>query len=117
MRYERLAVSLAAISCFGCSRTPTTSQTEEPSTPTTSQTVEPSTNHPVLVSLEGRGGTIVIKAGPTPLYSLLTSDGRVVVQDMTLAELAVHNPQLYERVKRAIAVRADASLDRRGPGL
>ena len=96
MRYERLAVSLAALSCFGCFGTPTTSQTEEPIN-----------NHPVLVRLEGRGETVVIKAGSTaPLYSLLTSDGKVIVQDMTLTELALHDPQLYERVKSAIAATA-----------
>ncbi len=94
MEEKRLALLLGALSCFGCSSTSTTS----------THTEEPITNHPVLLRLEGRDETIVIKAAPgAPLYSVLTSAGEVVVQDMTLTDLAVHDSQLYDRVRSAIA--------------
>ncbi len=96
MRYGTLAISLAAFSSLRCSSTPATSKAEERNA-----------DHRVLVCLEGRRETVVIKAGPTaPLYSILSSDGQVLVRDMTLTELAAHDAQLHDRVKSAIAAQA-----------
>ncbi len=96
MRYGTLAISLAALSSLRCSSTPATSKSEERNA-----------DHPVLVCLEGRSESVVIKAGPTaPLYSVLSSNGQVLVREMTLTELAAHDAQLHDRVKSAIAAQA-----------
>ncbi len=60
---------------------------------------------PVIVRLESKHETVVIKSGPAgPLYSVITGDGTFVVRDVTLAQLELNNPQVYERVTSAIAV-------------
>ncbi len=67
---------------------------------------------PVIVRLESKHETIVIKSGPTgPLYSVITSDGVFVVRDVSLAQLELNNPRVYRRVKSAI-VESHAGLGR-----
>ncbi len=82
-----MIISVAVLWCVGCSK---------------AQVVV--TDHPVIVQLQYRSQTVVIKAGPTgPLYSVITSDGEFMVRDLTLAELELNHPQLHDRIKSAIA--------------
>jgi len=113
MRNVWLIMSLCAllIWCTGCS--------EDQGTSTLLVTEDPpilAKDRPVLVRLESKHETIVITSGPTgPLYTVIAGDGTFLVRDLTLAQLELSNPQIYQRVESAIAAHArlDASQDRR----
>ncbi len=99
MRNVWLILCAVLIWCMGCSKDRDTSThfvTEDP--PVLAK------DPPVIVRLEAKHETVVIKSGPTgPLYSVITGDGGFVVRDVTLAQLELNHPQVYRRVKSAIA--------------
>ncbi len=110
MRNVWLSLCALLIWCMGCSKNQDTSThfvTEDP--PVLAK------DPPVIVRLESKHETVVIKSGPTgPLYSVITGDGVLLVRDVTLAQLELNNPRVYKLVKSAIAAshaRMDASRE------
>jgi hypothetical protein len=77
--------------------------------------VKATTNYPVIGYLEKRDRTITIKAGPKgPLYSVKTSDGKVLCENLSQEQLTAQAPELGEFLKTAVAgtpgVKADARI-------
>ena len=89
MRYIfPLVVAFAGISC------------SMKATPTSVQASIPASNWPVISRIVQRRDVIVIRAAPNgPTYSLESKSGTVLVQEMTLGELAVNNPEMFRAIK------------------
>jgi hypothetical protein len=77
------------------------------------------TNFPVIGYIEKRGRTITIKAGPKgPIYSVKTSEGKVLCENLSKEQLTAQAPELGEFLKTAVAgtsgTKTDARVDIRG---
>ena len=59
---------------------------------------------PVIGHIEKRGRTITIKAGPKgPLYSVKTTEGKVLFENLSAEQLQAKAPELHEFIKTAVA--------------
>ena len=68
---------------------------------------------PIIGYIEKRGKTITIKAGPKgPLYSVKTTEGKVLFENLSAEQLRAQAPDLQEFFKTAVADN-DNSLDAR----
>jgi hypothetical protein len=68
---------------------------------------------PIIGYIEKRGKTITIKAGPKgPLYSVKTTDGKVLFENLSAEQLRAQAPDMQEFLKNAVASNGD-SLDAR----
>ena len=88
-----------------------------------STSVVSSSDFPVIGYIERREQTITIKASPKgPLYSVKTTDGKVLFENLSGEQLSAKAPELHEFIKTAVAgkgaaanaksrVKADASLN------
>jgi hypothetical protein len=98
------------------SNTPQGVKAEEPKVQTTGGTVK--TDYPVIGYIEKRGKTITIKAGPKgALYSVKTTEGKVLFENLSAEQLRAQAPELQEFLKTAVAngsgksgVKVDASV-------
>jgi hypothetical protein len=69
---------------------------------------------PVIGYLEKRDRTITIKAGPKgPLYSVKTSTGKVLFENISAEQLRAQAPDLGEFLKTAVAGSPGAKTDAR----
>jgi hypothetical protein len=92
-------------------------QTAKPTVPAASP--KTGTNLPVIGYLEGRDHTITIKAGPKgPVYSVRTTDGKVLCENLSQKQLTARLPEVGELIKTGVAgtpgAWIDASLGMRG---
>jgi hypothetical protein len=74
-----------------------------------------SASNPMIVRLVGRRYTVNVTAGPkAPLYTITDLSGKVLADNMTLAQLRVSDQSLYEEIVPALApeARADLGVDR-----
>ncbi len=77
-------------------------------------------DYPIVGHIEKRGRTITIKAGPKgPLYSVKTTEGKVLFENLSAEQLQAKAPELHKFIKTAVAGNAakgeavvDASLGR-----
>jgi hypothetical protein len=72
-------------------------------------------DYPVIGCLEKCDRTITIKAGPKgPLYSIKTSGGKALCENLSKEQLSAQAPELGEYLKTAIAgvpgVKSDARV-------
>ena len=68
---------------------------------------------PIIGYIEKRGKTITIKAGPKgPLYSVKTTEGKVLFENLSAEQLRAQAPDLQEFFKTAVANNV-GSLDAR----
>src|SRR5215510_10257717 len=79
-------------------------------------TVKPSTNsspvvaksvadYPVIGYIEKQGKVITIKAGPKgTLYSLKTTDGKVLSENLSAEQLRAQAPELHDFLKKAVVI-------------
>lgn len=59
---------------------------------------------PLIVKLVGRAQTITVTAGPSgPLYSAVTTSGKVLVSNATLEQLRSDFPEIYHQIAPATA--------------
>jgi hypothetical protein len=59
---------------------------------------------PIIGYIEKRGRTITIKAGPKgPVYSVKTSEGKVLFENLSGDQLRAQAPELHEFLKSAVA--------------
>ena len=66
--------------------------------------LQTSTNFLVLGYIETRGREITIKSGPKGrVYSVKTSDGKILCENASLEELRAKAPDLHEFVKSGVA--------------
>src|SRR4051812_14927511 len=66
--------------------------------------------HPVIVHIVSRDQTITMKAGEKGLlYSLIATDGKVMIADATSDKFAELQPELYRNIRSYIAVKNDDS--------
>jgi hypothetical protein len=71
---------------------------------------------PVIGFVETRGRTITIKAGPKDtIYSVTTTDGKVLCENVSLEQLRAKAPDLHDFIKTAVVQSAkgakiDASI-------
>ena len=87
----------------------------------TSTSIAPASDLPVIVYIEKRGQTIVVKAGPKgPVYSVKTAEGKTLFENLSLEQLRAQAPELHLFIKTAVAsgsaksgVVIDARLDAR----
>jgi hypothetical protein len=71
---------------------------------------------PIIGHIEKRDRTITIKSGPKgTIYSVKSADGKVLCDNLTLAQLRAQSPELHEFVKTAVAgnISNGASADAR----
>ena len=69
---------------------------------------------PVIGFIEKRGHTITIKAGPKgPVYSVKTTDGKVLFDDCSMEQLVAQAPELGKDLKTAVAGMPGAKTDAR----
>ena|SRR5437773_112700 len=70
-------------------------------------------NNPVIVRLVSRQQVVTISASRRgPVYNIATTDGKTLVADATLSELAANHPDLYRQLAPALATQGDAGLAR-----
>jgi hypothetical protein len=72
-------------------------------------------DYPVIGYLEKQDHTITIKSGPKgTLYSVKTTDGKKLLENVTLDQVRAQAPELHEFLKTAVAgnsgVKTDASV-------
>src|SRR5271156_464384 len=97
MRY--IALPLLLLCGLSCSSSPTSAQPQARSS---------ALQGPVILRIAGRHEDMVIRAGASgPTYSLESKDGSVLLAAMTLDELAVNNPQMFQTIN---TMQADACL-------
>src|SRR5690349_5445463 len=66
----------------------TASQQQRPAATSTHIAIAPASELPVIVYLEKRGQTIVVKAGPKgPVYSVKTAEGKTLCENLSLEQL------------------------------
>ena len=118
---------MAAVMVVGLAQDkPTQNARPKPTSVKSAQTSGSVTNaaavsdYPIVGHIEKRGRTITIKAGPKgPLYSVKTTEGRVLFENFSAEQLQAKAPELHEFIKTAVAGNAakggaviDASLGR-----
>lgn len=78
------------------------SQQAQTSTP--AATVKAGAEFPVVGFIEKRDRTIIIKAGPKgPVYTVKTTDGKVLYENLSKEQLSAQAPELGEFLKTAVA--------------
>lgn len=66
--------------------------------------VVPASGYPVIGSLETRGRTIVIMAGPKgTVYSVKDAQGKVLFENVSAEQLRAQAPELHEFIKNSVA--------------
>jgi hypothetical protein len=66
--------------------------------------IQTSTNFLVLGYIQTRGREITIKSGPKGrVYSVKTSDGKILCENASLEELRARAPELHDFVKTGVA--------------
>jgi hypothetical protein len=79
-----------------------------------SGSVKAPADFPVIGYLEKRDRNITIKAGPKgPLYSVKTTDGKVLCENLSKEQLSAQAPELSEFLKTAVAATPGAKADAR----
>jgi hypothetical protein len=64
----------------------------------------------VIVHIVSRNETVTIKSGPKSLlYSLIGTDGKILIADATPDKFAAFRPELYRNMQHFIAVKNDDS--------
>lgn len=63
---------------------------------------------PVIVRLVGRDYSVVISAGPTPVYTVRNGVGQLLAQNLTLEELRQDHPDLYGKIAPAMSPQSAA---------
>ena len=58
---------------------------------------------PVVGYLEGRGQTIIIKAGPKGAVYTVTRGGKTILEDFTLEQIRAQAPELHDFLRTAVA--------------
>jgi len=82
---------------------PAAPQKAETPAPTAS-VVAPSPDFPVIGYIERRDRTITIKSSPKgPVYSVKTSEGKVLFENLSAEQLRAQAPELHEFIKSAVA--------------
>jgi len=98
----------------------TSSKSREKSQPPRTPALQPQATNvttksdfPIIGYIEKRGKTITIKAGPKgPLYSVKTTEGKVLFENLSAEQLRAQAPDLQEFFKTAVANNV-GSLDAR----
>ncbi len=68
------------------------------------RSAKPAADLPVIGYLKGRDHTITIKSGPKgPLYSVKTSDGKVLYENVSREQLSAQAPELGDFLRTAVA--------------
>ncbi len=81
---------------------PPASKAELSASAATNQTIVPEL--PVIVYLERRGQTIIVKAGPKgPVYSVTTAEGKTLFENVSAEQLRAQAPEIGEFIKTAVA--------------
>ena len=89
MRY--VIALLLTVGCCSCATAPKAAPVAA---------VVPVQRGPVILPIHTRDKVIAVRAGQTgPTYSVLTARGEILVPDMTLGQLAQHDPELYRSVQ------------------
>ena len=79
-----------------------------------SANVKAAADFPVVGYIEKRERTITIKAGPKgPVYSVKTTDGRVLFDNLSQEQLSARAPELGEFLKTAVPGTPGAKTDAR----
>ena len=61
-------------------------------------------DYPVVGFLESRGRVVTIKAGPKgTLYSIKTTDGKVLCENLSAEQLRAQAPELHDLIKTGVA--------------
>jgi len=75
---------------------------------------QPAADFPVIGYIEKQGRVIAIKSGPKgTIYSVKTTDGKVLYENLSAEQLRAQAPELHEFIKTAVAAsgaRGDARL-------
>jgi len=101
MRYI-IIVSMVVVGCSSCS-------SNRPPAVAVPRVAEP--QGPVISRMVGRDEVIVVRAGPNgPTYCLQSKNGEVIVPAMTLGDLAMSKPELFQELR---VMQADTLLARR----
>ncbi len=59
---------------------------------------------PVIMYIEKRGQTITVKAGPkSPVYSVKTTEGKTLFENLSGEQLRAQAPELHEFIKTSVA--------------
>jgi hypothetical protein len=65
----------------------------------------PAENYPVITRIISRHQTVTISAGPTsPLYSVQSPDGKMLVAYATLEQLRQQHPEHFRMIEPLVAV-------------
>ncbi len=101
----RNVIAASTLLCAALMMTATTGCVARP--PSQSTAIAP---NPAIVRLAGRHSVITINAGPgIPLYTVADESGRVLVADMTTADLKKSHPELYEQIFPLLCAQPDDS--------
>jgi len=103
-------------SLFSQQKSPAPAQTQPTAPSKTSATTNAVVDYPIIGHIEKRDRTITIKAGPKEtIYSVISADGKVLCNNITLEQLRAQSPDLHEFVKTAVAgnISNGASADAR----
>ena len=66
---------------------------------------KPAADYPVIGYIEKQGKVITIKAGPKgTLYSLKTTDGKVLSENLSAEQLRAQAPELHDFIKKAVVM-------------
>jgi hypothetical protein len=104
-----LTACVAALEIASAQETP--SKSSEKSQPSGTPAPQPQATNvttksdfPVIGYIEKRGKIITIKAGPKgPLYSVKTTEGKVLFENLSAEQLRAQAPELQEFLKSAVA--------------
>ena len=96
------------------SPSPKLTSPREAQTPAPGKSVKTAAEYPVICYLEQRDRTITVKAGPKgPVYSVKTADGKVLYENLSIAQISAQAPKLGEFLKTAVAGAPGAKTDAR----
>ena len=66
---------------------------------------KPAADYPVIGYIEKQGKVITIKAGPKgTLYSVKTTDGKVLSENLSAEQLRAQAPELHDFIKKAVVM-------------
>jgi hypothetical protein len=73
---------------------------------------------PAIVHIVSRDQTLTIRSGASELrYSVTSSDGKILVANVSAQDLANSHPELYRQYHQFIAVQADGTDAEAGAGI
>ena len=101
-----MALAALAVAARGDNQ-PAQKRQQQRSAPPAKQAVAvpmPGSDAPVIGYLEKRRQTITIKAGAQgPLYSVKTTEGKTLFENLTADQLRAQAPEIHELIKSAVA--------------